>query len=136
MWITTNKGLFSIVQHRDKHDMVLVRARAYDHIKYFEARVRVNSEFAKANIKSGMLKNEFSGTWVDRKADYPHRMEVSKDLVGSVLSELAQEIDYTNFKDSVKDPKMHSAYMDAYIGYLNLDDRSPTYYGDSEDKKS
>lgn len=90
MWIFQNDSFLSIVAHRDKPGVLLVRAR-----------------------KAGDIEAVFAGaeSWVDETADYPHRAEVPADDVATVLAERVRGIGYPNFKDSVRDKGRHDAYM-------------------------
>ena len=76
MWIFCKLGFFSAVQHRDKPDTLLVRGR-------FEGDL------------------ERSKVWENTTADYFYRMEMPKHVFTKAVAEIANKIDYGNFKDSV-----------------------------------
>ena len=90
MWVFLNNSFLSIVAHRDKPDVLLVRAR-----------------------KAGDIEAVFPGatTWQDPRADYRHRAEIARSDVAGALAKAAAGIDYANFKNSVEDLDRHEAYM-------------------------
>lgn len=90
MWICLNNAFLSIVQHWDKPNVLIVRARREGDIE----RVFPNTK-----------------TWVDPNADYQHRAEVPREIVAAKLVEAVGRIDYPNFKGSVREPDLHDAYM-------------------------
>ena len=90
MWIATNKGWLSIVKHRDKQDILLVRARNKNHIE---------SIFEDAEV------------YEDANADYPYRADIHLYTVGTVIGDLLMGINYDNFKASVDDYHYHHALV-------------------------
>lgn len=90
MWIFLNKAFLSIVAHRDKPDRLLVRAR-----------------------RAGDIEAVFPyvDTWEDTHADYRFRAEIAREEVSGALAMAATEIDYDNFKGSVKDHELHDSYL-------------------------
>lgn len=91
MWITLNDAFVSVVAHRDKPDILLVRAR-------FE----------------GDLQRLFPA-FADRvhrtpSADYLFRVEVPRQAVASVMAEQIVGIQYPNFKNSVREHWRHDVY--------------------------
>jgi chorismate synthase len=92
MWICLNDSFLSIVADRDDKTMLLVRARAPGHIEaVFGDKYRVYRP--------------------EGRADYQFRANIPRVVVSSVIGELLAEIDYGNFKDSVRDDALHDAYM-------------------------
>jgi len=96
MWIFTKYGFFSIVYARKgkgergqpidpKH--LMVRARMRTHLDSLMA--RFPGQLGQCEIR------EFAGT------DYAYRLFVPKTAWMQVVSELADEIDYGNFKSEV-----------------------------------
>ena len=51
---------------------------------------------------------------VDAGTDYRYRIVVSKKTWTAIAAELANEIDYNNFKNSVRDHDLHRALMDVW----------------------
>ena len=97
MCICHNKGLFSIVNYIDQHDKnketgkVLLRARAKDHIPEVFPNYANNVEHTPFN-------------------DYAYRVLVDKNKLASDLSDAINNIDYPNFKASVKDHDLNVVY--------------------------
>ncbi|MAL11484.1 MAG: hypothetical protein CMF74_17705 [Maricaulis sp.] len=81
MWLFLSNGILSVVNHRDLEDTVLVRARVREHISYY-------------------FGNE--GIYVDRDADYPYRYNLQKEGFKEFLEEYVDEMEYDNFKNSVR----------------------------------
>jgi len=90
MWIATNKGWLSIVNHRDKQGILLVRARNKNHIE---------SIFEDAEV------------YEDANADYPYRADIEEVEVSRIIGDMLLDITYDNFKASVGDYHYHLALM-------------------------
>jgi hypothetical protein len=80
MWIFTKDGFFSIVQHKDSPDYLMVRARVREDIQ---------RAFGPGDIieKSG--------------SDYRFRKTVPRVVVADYFSKAVSEIDYTSVKDEI-----------------------------------
>lgn len=93
MWIALPDAFLSIVAHRDKPSVLLVRARI-----------------------EGDIERTFPGARVEvtPTADYLYRAEVRRVEVARVLAELVKRIDYPNFKDAVADDDRHAAYFEVW----------------------
>ncbi len=88
MWLQTTDGFFSVVEHRDNDELVLIRARAREDL---ENLTRYEAEgFEDQHIIE------------DLRADYQWRLIVPRAAWLEVLTKLTNEIDYDNFKDAVK----------------------------------
>jgi hypothetical protein len=96
MWIFTKHGFYSAVCARQgdgKHgqpvdpDRIMVRARVRKHLEALKERF--------PDLLEPCEIHEFSGT------DYAHRLFVGKPTWAQVLSGLAEETDYDNFKSEV-----------------------------------
>ncbi len=90
MWVFLSDSFLSIVAHRAKPDMLLVRAR-----------------------RAGDIKRAFP--WVKKEqrtpaADYLYRAEISRNHLAAHIQSLAFTIDYDNFKGSVSDGPRREAY--------------------------
>lgn len=92
MWVATNVGMISLVQHFEKPNVLLMRARARHHLVAL----------------AGKGKEHLIEHTPDR--DYAWRIEVAKESVAELLFVLAMSIDYGNFKDSVKEDMLHGMY--------------------------
>ena len=89
MWIFCKCGFFSAVQHRDKPDTLLVRGRFGGDLERLLDRL------------SPEERESCSSVTESPNADYLYRMEIPKHIFAKAVGEIADEIDYGNFKDSV-----------------------------------
>lgn len=94
MWVVLNKGFLSIVK---KEGSYVVRAREEDHLRsYFPNCVIEHSTFT----------------------DYPFRIRLDEQQLQDFFESLPKEITYPNFKNSVKDSKLHDFCVKVWsIGY-------------------
>lgn len=105
MWLFTTNGFFSVVEHNDDADKVLIRARCETDIIW--------------------MSQQLGATWTETpKADYPYRITAPKERFANLLFHMAESIDYPNFKNAVKGDGRRSVcynriWSDAYI----IDDR-------------
>lgn len=86
MWIFTDFGFFSIVAHRSREGVVLVRGRVEEDLR----------EFAK---RAGSPEGVFEDQW----ADYRYRLEVPSEVAAKVISDEMKSMDYDNFKAHVSE---------------------------------
>lgn len=91
MWLTLNDSFVSIVAHREKPGILLVRARFKGDLQ------RLFPDFAKKVKRTP-------------SADYLFRVEVPRVIVANVIAEKLLGIDYPNFKNSVREEFRHEAY--------------------------
>lgn len=102
-----NDAFLSIVAHRRRHDLLMVRARVKGHIE------RV---FPKARV------------YRTPDRDYLFRACVPRPEVGKAVAKSLREIEYGNFKDSVADDHLHTAYAQVWGTMLRLQNRyEPAY---------
>lgn len=87
MWIFTQHGYLSVVQHFDPTPgaELLIRARNRRHLAACLSRV----------VESGDVESMIRHT---PDADYPWRAFVSRDLVRRLVVEAVDALDYSNFK--------------------------------------
>lgn len=104
MWICHNEAFLSIVHKDCGPDHLMVRARVRGHIQ---------KVFPKAKV-SQTLGN-----------DYQFRAVVSRIDVANALAEMAFDVDYPNFKDSVRDDKLHGAYNRVWSAMSSLQEYAP-----------
>lgn len=106
MWLFTKYGFYSVVCARqDKSDLrsevdptvMMIRARSAEHLEALRTR------FASELGDKGIVEN--AGT------DYRYRMLVSHSAWCRIAAELADEIDYGNFKDQLNDDGYHAAAL-------------------------
>jgi hypothetical protein len=100
----TTRGFYSVVEHRDDADRLLVRARTREDIE------------ALADLVGS------EPVWLGT-ADYAWRVETTRDEWQAAMQVLVGEITYPNFKSAVHDPEHHDAYMRVWSAMLALDDR-------------
>lgn len=93
MWLCLSDAFVSIVAVPSRPDVLKVRSRCPGHI---ERLFRV----CEVTCTPGR--------------DYLYRAEMARELVGKVLADHVCGIGYPNFKDSVRDPKLHTAYSDVW----------------------
>ncbi|MEQ1761587.1 MAG: hypothetical protein ABL984_00445 [Pyrinomonadaceae bacterium] len=89
MWIITNRGLLSAVEDRGDRATIIVRARQDGLLETLLNEAELEAE-----------------VWRDDTADYPNRVRLSRVDFADLLYSQVLKIDYPNFKDSVKDPKL------------------------------
>lgn len=105
MWVCLNNAFFSIVRPVGvTGKTLLVRAR-----------------------RSGDIERYFSGAevWETPGRDYLYRALVPVDLVMQVMADAIETIDYPNFKGSVRDDALHSAYMSVWSSMVAIQPRLP-----------
>ena len=83
MWLVTTRGFFSTVAHRDRADLVLVRARKREDLE---------------SLSELIGPVEIAHT---PRRDCAFRAEVPRERWSAALVLLAAEIDYPNFKNAV-----------------------------------
>jgi hypothetical protein len=82
MWIFTETGFVSAVQHRENPDYLMVRARDRESLVQL-------SEMTETEIKS------------TPDADYPYRLTATKEDVKSWMNDSIDFLGYSNFKNQV-----------------------------------
>lgn len=98
MWLCLSDAFLSIIQPTSDSDTLRVRAR-----------------------REGDIEKVFPNAKVDRTPgrDYLFRAHVSRQEVADALAAQANQINYSNFKDSVGDHALH----DAFSGFWSLHSR-------------
>lgn len=94
MWICLNNAFFSIVIDREIPGNLLVRARDATSIP---------------NVFGSDAKMV-----VTPRNDYRYRTSLPRQVVAGVIYSAMSDINYDNFKDSVKDRRLHDAYVDVW----------------------
>lgn len=102
MWIMLNKSFLSVVADRDDKDNLLVRARLAGHIE---------SVFPEAKIFSRV------------GSDYLYRAILPRSEVAAVIANNIENINYDNFKNSVKNKVLHDAFIDIWGIMYRLQER-------------
>ena len=93
MWLCLNDAFLSIVALPDHPDELLVRARIAGDIERL---------FPVAQVIA------HAGT------DYRYRARLPRQQVAAVVAARVQALDYTNFKNSVRDEERHQTYYDLW----------------------
>lgn len=106
MWVICRSGFYSVVAYDPKRwpkEAAEVGAKEFgDHVL---VRGRVAEDIA---ILCETVGTEFRE---DPTADYRYRTIVPKELWAQFVAQEAEDIDYTNFKNTVKDRNRHNVYM-------------------------
>ena len=89
MWIQFNNAFLSIVENREKTIELLVRAR-------------VKGDIEKVFPEAGVFE--------DNNADYKYRAFIPKAIVAEKIMLKVTEINYDNFKNSVKEIERKKVY--------------------------
>lgn len=105
MWLCTNYGFFSVVKnHKDYTDnkpeeIFAVRSRDESHLK-------------KAFPDKKIYKYPFT--------DYGFRIFCTQEELNSFMLSTVDRINYTNFKNSVKDEKLHDFFLKIWEAGYNI----------------
>lgn len=112
MWLFTKKGFFSTVNDWHDENQVLIRARVKEDI---DNMVELLKEHA--GIHPEVI--------VTPQNDYLFRVHVPKTAYAKVAQKLIEDMDYSNFKDSVHgNRKRDAAYMRVWVAMSDLQDAS------------
>ena len=104
MWIFAKAGFLSIVQHRGRPDMLMVRARVKGDIEHY---------FPDAKVIR-----------LD-DADYLFRAFLPRKAVAAVMTNAVEQIDYDKFKAAVEDKRREAHYFSVWdTGYLMQEELS------------
>lgn len=104
MWIMLKDSFFSIVDKSEKPGCLVVRARRKGDIeRYFPA----------ANVKKTVGN------------DYLFRADIPREDVASRIAKCVMDNDAPNFKNSVKDHKLHGAYNRVWHVMADLQEIPP-----------
>ena len=90
MWICFSDSFLSVVAHKKDPSALLIRARVKGHIE---------AVFPDAVVFSV------------EKSDYEYRAVVSRQDVAGAFAVRAMDISYSDFKSSVKNKRLHDAYL-------------------------
>ena len=94
MWLYTKKGFLSIVENFHDRSQFVVRSRFKNDIE---------AHFPDAKVEK------------DTGTDYKYRAFLPKKIVASTVHKYVEsELDYTNYKSSVKGSLKHDAYLSVW----------------------
>jgi len=99
MWLFTKYGFFSVVQTYDDPEKMMIRGRCREDLERLAA-------FALDQAAIGLPDNVIETP----KADYHYRLICDRADWLVIAYELAQDVDYGNFKNQIKDDYRHSLY--------------------------
>ena len=107
MWLCLNSAFLSIVEPEQDSEVLRVRAR-----------------------RKGDIEKVFPEAKVERtpERDYLFRAHIRRERVAEAVAEQVAGINYGNFKNSVKNDKLHSAYGSIWSIMARLQS-SPPYSG-------
>lgn len=117
MWLSTNRGFYSVVAFDPK------KAGAGKKAKKRKIKASNTHVLVRCRVKEHMeILTKFAGSTleVDTKADYHFRTIISKGTWERFMAAETERIDYTNFKNSVKDNDLHDAYMSVWSTMIRL----------------
>ena len=104
MWLMTTRGFFSVVEHREDDNLLLIRARCKQDIE------------ALADLVPATPINLLD-------ADYAWRIEATRAQWAEAPVAMLAEVTYPNFKNAIDDRDHHDAYLGVWHQLLVLDDR-------------
>lgn len=112
MWISLSDAFLSVVAIPNQPELLKVRAR-----------------------RKGDIEQVFPNAVVERTPgrDYLYRTEMPRNVVSSVIAGSLEAIDYDNFKNSVKDDRLHSAYSSVWATMSKLQTLPPYTSGRGEE---
>lgn len=122
MWLMTPRGFFSTVQHREHPSLVLVRARSRDDLENL---------CDLGENHPGMIGVDRNAILETKIADYPFRLIISARAWQMLVSLMAEEITYGNFKSAVHavNDQRASTYMSVWSALHRIqDEKQPTLW--------
>lgn len=111
MWICANNAFLSIVNSDQDPTVLMVRARR-------KGDIEATFGTAVPNLQVTTLPGR----------DYQFRAFIARETVGEVIAKALVNIDYGNFKNSVKDRYLHDAYAQVWGVMAELQEIRP--YGE------
>ena len=103
MWILMNDSMLSIARHKHQPGTLLVRARLTGDIERVFPSVQVI---------------EGAGS------DYRFRAALPESEVAEAINRRLLDIDYSNFKNSVREPKRHDTYFKVWDAMYQLQEQA------------
>lgn len=101
MWICFNDAFVSVVASDKDPKVLMVRARAHDHLTNLFGTHKIH---------------------VTPDNDYRYRVYCDKGTWQNIVDARIQNIDYTNFKNSVKNKKLHDLYLEFWFLHMIYQD--------------
>ena len=97
MWLCFNDAFVSVVKDR-RSDCLVVRARSFEHLARLFPRDRIVET---------------------PDADYGWRVFATRDEIADIFARRIRTIDYTNFKNSVREPMLKRLYERFWLDHFN-----------------
>ena len=105
MWVCLNNAFLSIVNSDRDPTVLMIRARRQGDLEaIFGPSIEVVTIPGR---------------------DYQFRAFIRRDIVANVIGQSLMEINYVNFKDSVKDRPLHDAYFEIWRSMADLQEIPP-----------
>lgn len=108
MWVFTTKGFFSVVEHKNDPNLVVIRARVRKDVD------SIKMLFEELGLKASDILESLD-------SDYRYRIFANRIDWASLMTKLISDMDYTNFKNAVYETdsfeirdKRHEAYLDIW----------------------
>jgi hypothetical protein len=108
LWIFTTRGFFSIVEHKNDPNRVVIRARVRKDID------NIKMLFEELGLKASDILESLD-------SDYRYRIFANRIDWVSVMTQIIADVGYTNFKNAVYETgslaikgKRHEAYLDIW----------------------
>lgn len=95
-----NDGFVSVVANHENKEHLLVRGRSRKHLE------NIFKGYKDPQTNKPFVVHETPGN------DYGFRVFCSKGMWTRIVTDRVRKIDYTNFKNSVKEDKLHRLYED------------------------
>jgi hypothetical protein len=116
MWLVTTRGFFSVVQHFDDAEKVLIRARALEDL---ESLCELAEEVLDDASESGLSADAIIEM---EEADYRYRLIADGVAWAEVVRALTAEVTYPNFKNAVteRDPDRAHIYTEVWATLLQI----------------
>ena len=102
MWICLNNSFLSAVSDRNDPEGLVVRARKRGHL--VDAFKGHDINIIKSPVGS----------------DYAYRIRIKRKALAAIMAEKITNIDYDNFKNSVKDVKLHDMYLKWWFDHVKV----------------
>jgi hypothetical protein len=122
MWVTTQGGFYSAVQHNTDPSILVVRTRSYsDALTLAKFLVARNRKFYYNTVPADLIKTK-------SPSDYPWRLFVDRGHFADFVSFEVESIGYSNFKDQVKKVQGYeraSTYSGVWSVMLEVEDKDP-----------
>ena len=116
MWLFTNHGFYSIVKILDTNpEEFWIRSRRKEHLTTYFSEERIIYTHA---------------------TDYQYRVTINKEELIDIFTHLPEEINYTNFKDSIHDKELKDAALYVWHDIFGVLDERKGTMGISQEERT